>query len=191
MGKSRKSAKQARLTIVAELLKKGYHARTIQDVVNKEYGLSASLNTIKNDIQTLFKEWKEQRIEDIDTLRDLELQRIDLNIRELYEQWYKSKEDYEVVRDKIKRNNGDVVDITVDENGYETIADNSVRTKEKEKVRALGDPAYMREINGQLIERRKMLGLYKEEKKQIDGNITVENLLVNSGLLTDDTNDED
>ena len=47
----------------------------------------------------------------------------------------------------------------------------------------LGDPSYIGEIRKQLEERRKLLGLYAPEKKDINGNVSFASLLIESGLL--------
>ena len=47
-----------------------------------------------SDIQSLLEEWRENRIEDMDAALQLELERIDDTVRELWKQWEKSKTDY-------------------------------------------------------------------------------------------------
>lgn len=55
----------------------------------------------------------------------------------------------------------------------------------------LGDPSYIAEIRKQLEERRKLLGLYAPEKKDINGNVSFASLLIESGLLDEaETQDE-
>ena len=55
----------------------------------------------------------------------------------------------------------------------------------------LGDPSYIAEIGKQLEERRKLLGLYAPEKKDINGNVSFASLLIESGLLDEpETQDE-
>lgn len=93
--KKRNQLKQARLEIVAKMYKRGHSFRKIQSEVMKRLALSSySLGTVHKDVQTLLDEWRENRIEDMDAALTLELERIDEACLELWEQWEKSKEDY-------------------------------------------------------------------------------------------------
>lgn len=69
-----------------------------------------SLDTVKKDIDLLLKEWREERIDDMDASISLELARIDAIIVELWAQWEKSKQDTEKTATKkkgaAKRNDG-------------------------------------------------------------------------------------
>ena len=101
--KKRNQLKQARLVIVAGMYKRGYSLRKIQSEVVKRLELSSySLATVHKDVQTLLDEWRENRIEDMDAALTLELERIDETCRELWEQWEKSKTDYNKTQRKQK-----------------------------------------------------------------------------------------
>ena len=70
-----------------------------------------------------------------------------------------------------------------------------IRTYQTERTETevimLGDPSYIAEIRKQLEERRKLLGLYAPEKKDINGNVSFASLLIESGLLDEpETQDE-
>ena len=87
--------KLARLEIVATLYKRGHSIRSIRAEVMKRLGLKTyAIGTVHSDIQSLLEEWRESRIEDMDLALQLELERIDDTVRELWEQWEKSKTDY-------------------------------------------------------------------------------------------------
>ena len=93
--RKRRQLKLSRLEIVAQLYKRGYSIRKIQSEVMKRLGLETySTATVNRDIQTLLKEWRESRLENMDLALQLELERIDETCRELWEQWEKSKTDY-------------------------------------------------------------------------------------------------
>ena len=86
--KKRQQVKLARLEIVATLYKRGYSIRKIQSEVMKRLDLKTySIATCHSDIQSLLEEWRENRIEDMDAALQLELERIDDTVRELWEQW--------------------------------------------------------------------------------------------------------
>ena len=173
--KKRNQLKQARLEIVAGMYKRGYSLRKIQSEVVKRLELSSySLATVHKDVQTLLDEWRENRLE-----------RIDETCRELWEQWEKSKTDYNKTQRKQKgspaRDN---------ETGQTSIRTYQTERTETEVI-MLGDPSYIAEIRKQLEERRKLLGLYAPEKKDINGNVSFASLLIESGLLDEpETQDE-
>ena len=178
--KKRNQLKLARLEIVAQLYKRGYSIRKIQSEVVKRLELKTySLATVHKDIQTLLDEWRENRIEDMDAALQLELERIGDTVRELWEQWEKSKTDYTKTARKQKgsptRDN---------QTGQTSIRTYQTERTETEVIR-LGDPSYISEIRQQLAERRKLLGLYAPEKKDISGGVSFTSFLIESGMLDD------
>lgn len=178
--KKRNQLKLARLEIVAQLYKRGYSIRKIQSEVVKRLELKTySLATVHKDIQTLLDEWRKNRIDDMDAALQLELERIDDTVRELWEQWEKSKTDYTKTARKQKgsptRDN---------QTGQTSIRTYQTERTETEVIR-LGDPSYISEIRQQLAERRKLLGLYAPEKKDISGGVSFTSFLIESGMLDD------
>lgn len=178
--KKRQQVKLARLEIVATLYKRGYSIRKIQSEVMKRLDLKTySIATCHSDIQSLLEEWRENRIEDMDAALQLELERIDDTVRELWEQWEKSKTDYTKTARKQKgspaRDN---------ETGQTSIRTYQTERTETEVIR-LGDPSYISEIRMQLAERRKLLGLYAPEKKDIQGGMSFASFLIESGMLNE------
>ena len=176
--KKKNQVKLARLEIVSNLYKRGYSYRKIREEVMKRLDLSTySLQTVKNDVQTLLEEWRESRLEDTDELVTLELARIDDTCRERWEQWEKSKTDYNKTQRKQKGSPS---------RDAET-GQTSIRTYQTERtetdVQGLGDPSYISEIRKQLEERRKLLGLYAPEKKELSGGLSFASLLVESGMI--------
>ena len=157
--------RQARLEIVSELYKRGYSLRKITEEVKRRLNIpKLAVSTTYNDVQTLLKEWRESRIENIDQALQLELERIDDTTAELWEQWDKSKEEAQkttTTRSGRIKGKGNA--------GIETDAVSESRTK----VGGLGNPAYIAEIRQQLIERRKLLGLYAPEARQVKSEVTV------------------
>ena len=148
----RRQLKTARLDIIAELYKRGYSLRKITEDVKPRLNIpKLAVSSTYNDVQTLLKEWRESRIENIDQALQLELERIDDTTAELWEQWDKSKEEAQkttTTRSGRIKGKGNA--------GIETDAVSESRTN----VGGLGNPAYIAEIRQQLIERRKLLGLY-------------------------------
>ncbi|MDR0384680.1 MAG: hypothetical protein LBH60_01230 [Prevotellaceae bacterium] len=163
--KRQKQIKLARIEIVAELYKKGWSYRQIQREVMRRLNLkSYSTASIHKDVHGLLAEWRETRIESIDFAVQLELERIDDTIRELWAQWEKSKEDY--TRTSNKRKGKPV-------GGTSKPTETEIRTIEREtqetEMRCFGDVSYVSEIRAQLVERRKLLGLYAPEKRELTG----------------------
>lgn len=171
----RDQRKEARLEIVAKLYKRGHSVRTIRSEVMKRLNLATySLSTVQNDIATLLAEWRECRLANTDDALQLELSRIDDTVRELWDQWEKSKEDYTRTQRKRKgapippRNNNQAGG-----NANNTGGDGNIRTfsieEKTQNVLGLGNPAYIAEIRQQLAERRKLLGLYAATKTEVTG----------------------
>lgn len=174
----RNQVKLARLEIVAKLYKRGYSIRKIRDEVMRRLDLPTySLQTVHKDVRTLLDEWRESRLDDLDDALELELQRIDDTVRELWEQWEKSKTDYSKTESKQKGSPSRDKDT-----GQTTIRTFQTERKETEVV-SLGNPAYISEIRQQLAERRKLLGLYAPEKKDVQGSVSFASFLMESGAL--------
>lgn len=190
--KHRQQIKTARLEIVAELYKRGWSVRKVRQEVMRRLDLkSYSLQTVHADIKTLLAEWRESRIENMDEALTLELTRIDDTCRELWDQWEKSKTDYTKTSNKRKgapvQNNGNGNGGNGN-NGETQIRTYSIEDK-RENIIRLGDPAYISEIRKQLEERRKLLGLYAPEKKDVSGSLSFASMLIESGMI-DEAEDE-
>lgn len=156
------------MVIVADLYKRGWSIKRIAEEVRKRMNTTCSTRTIWNDIQDLIKEWQATRINDTDQRLQLELERIDDCVAELWEQWDKSKEDW--VREYNKKIGVPVADDS-DSNGSGGAKEIQTVKRENttENVVRLGNPAYMAEIRQQLMERRKLLGLYAATKTEVTG----------------------
>lgn len=176
--KKQSQLKLARLEIVAAMYKRGHSYRQIQAEVMKRLDLKAySLQTIHADVKTLLEEWRESRLNDMDDALQLELVRIDDTVKELWSQWEKSKEDY--YRSTNTRRGAPSKGKDKGDSSIETYSVEEQRTN----VVGLGNPAYISEIRQQLAERRKLLGLYAPEKKDISGGVSFSSFLIESGLL--------
>lgn len=178
----RNQFKAARLEIVSQLYKRGYSVRAIRAEVMRRLDLKTySTGTVHGDIKTLLEEWRESRLDDMDDALQLELTRIDETVRELWEQWEKSKEDY--TRTQRKRKGAPARSGNQDNNGN----DGGIRTfsveEKTQQVIGLGNPAYISEIRQQLAERRKLLGLYAPEKRDIQGGMSFSAFLMESGMI--------
>ena len=155
----REQARLARLEIVSEMYLRQHTVRQIRSEVMKRLNLATySIATVHKDIRAVLKELQETRLDNMEYALQVELERIDDACRELWGQYRRSKEDR---RER-----------TVERKGVPTFGgDSSVKTSEiKQKERdmpGLGDPRYIAEIREQLKERRKLLGLYCAEKREI------------------------
>lgn len=164
---ARNHIKEGRKVIVAELYKRGWSIRKITDEVKARMNTTCSTRTIWNDINELLDEWRALRIKDVDQRLQLELERIDDAVCELWEQWDKSKEDW--VREHNKRIGMPVPPAEGQGNGEATEIVTVKRENTTENVVGLGNPAYIAEIRQQLAERRKLLGLYAATKTEVTG----------------------
>lgn len=182
-----------RQNIVAELYKKGNTYREIREEVMKRLKMAKySLRTVYDDVQAILAEWRQMRNLNIEELQQLELQRIDATIKEAWEAWEKSKTDYDKKRSKQYRRpagNG----AGDGEEGFKTTG---VDQSHEEMVMC-GDVRYLDLIHKVSMERRKILGLYAPEKREITGkdgkdlipDIKVE-IIDRRDKVNDDTDDE-
>ncbi|MBR6903425.1 MAG: hypothetical protein IKN32_01050 [Bacteroidales bacterium] len=167
---ARRHIKEGRKVIVADLYKRGWSISKIASEVRARMETTCSTRTVWNDIQELLEEWRATRINDVDQRLQLELERIDDAVCELWDQWDKSKEDW--VREFNKR-----IGVPVPAGGGSDDSDGegeaSIVTVKRENrtqnVVGLGNPAYIAEIRQQLMERRKLLGLYAATKTEVTG----------------------
>ena len=174
--KDYRQAQIVRLDIISELYKRGYSYRDIRDEVMARLDLpSYSLRTVSKDVNKLLEEWRETRIDNTDLALQLELERLDSIVKEAWAAWEKSKTDYE--RKKAKQQG--VPGNSEEENGIITVK----LEQQKEEVICYGDPRYLDIIHKALIERRKVLGLYAPEKKDISGGMSFEALLMETGIV--------
>lgn len=168
-----KRKREGRLPIIAQLYRRGYSYRQIRSEVMARLDLDTyAIGTLHNDIKYLLSQWRESRLEDMDDAIQLELQRIDEAVRELWSQWEQSKEQQTETKKWKKSLAGGA-------EGNPPIAESS----EKKVKDGLGDVSYIAEICKQLMERRKLLGLYAPEKKDISGDLSFASFLVESGLV--------
>lgn len=154
------NAKEERLKRVAVLYKRGYTFRQIREEILKDPDAKTySLQTVKRDVDSLLKEWRECRIEDTDLAVQAELEKINDQERELWEAWDKSKTDFKtkLQRQKAEKGNG--------RGGGDKLTQEKT---EKDEIN-FGDARYQAELTKLGQERRKLLGLYAAEKKEITG----------------------
>lgn len=179
-GKKMKDYRQAqivRLDIIAQLYKRGYSYRAIREEVMARLDLQAySLQTVHKDVNRLLAEWRKTRIENFDHAVQLELERIDEVIKEAWAAWDKSKTDYERKKAKQQGIPGG------DEGGVVTVK----MEQQKEEIVCYGDPRYLEVIHKNLVERRKLLGLYSPEKKEVTGDLSFASLLMETSTINEE-----
>ena len=141
----RRKLKESRLEFVGKLYKRGYSYAQIAKEINKHLEVKVTRQTIKNDCDTLMEMWREDNIKNIDDAIQKELIIIDDLISECWQAWNRS-----IGRTIIDDINEDIEDLS--SSNYDS-----------------GDVRYIAEIRANLIERRKLLGLYSAEKREITG----------------------
>lgn len=169
-----------RMTIIAPMLKHGATYMVMRAAVMEQMGLKAySLQTLHEDVKKLLADWREARLNDTEDAVQLELQRIDELVHEAWQAWIKSKEDYtktKVTGIPSKLPNAQGKSLTI--------------KQEDERIRGFGDPRYLEAINKQLQERRKLLGLYAPEQKEINGNMSFAAFLMQTGIVDSSEDNE-
>ena len=151
--KKRQQVKLARLEIVATLYKRGYSIRKIQSEVMKRLDLKTY------SIATCHSD-----------------------IQSLLEEWRENRiEDMDAaLQQTARKQKGSPT--RDNQTGQTSIRTYQTERTETEVIR-LGDPSYIAEIRMQLAERRKLLGLYAPEKKDIQGGMSFASFLIESGML--------
>lgn len=170
-----------RWPIISELYKRGYTLRAIREEVMARLNLPTySLQTVHKDIKRMLAEWRKERIANLDEAVSLELKRLDDIIREAWAAWDKSKQDGErKTRRQIGVPNPEA-QVTAD--GQPSIITVKLENAASDVVNC-GDPRYLDIIHKALIERRKLLGLYAPEKKDISAEMSFSQLLIESGVI--------
>lgn len=167
--------------IASELYKRGYTYRDIRREVMARLNLQTySLDTVHRDINRMLAEAAARADYNMDEMLQLELARIDDMMREAWEAWEKSKQDY---LDNIQVMRG-VPKGTESESSIQTTS----MEQRKKDVRACGDPRYLEIIHKLSVERRKLLGLYAPEKREISGSAGFMEMLM--ATSTDSTNED-
>ena len=91
---SRRKQKEARLVIVSELYSKGKSFREIRSEVIRRLDLgSYSLKTVHDDIETLLKQWRSERLDKTDQAVTLFLERNRQHYEEARLEWDRSRKD--------------------------------------------------------------------------------------------------
>ena len=114
----------------------------------------------------MLAEWREERLESVDEQIQLELARIDEMIREAWAQWEKSKVDYEA---QTTRRKGIPQAQASEPQATEPAILPVLVEQTRKGVVNTGDVRYLELIHKLLCERRKILGLYPAERKELTG----------------------
>ena len=93
--RKRERDREQRLEIIAPLWRKNWTYAEIRKEVMRRLGKEAySVGTVCKDVKVLIAQWREQRLNDTEEKITTELARLDQVIREAWEMWEKSKQDY-------------------------------------------------------------------------------------------------
>jgi hypothetical protein len=165
--RAQKAIREAKLRIVADCYKKGFSYSRIAEEIAVQLNLPKppTKGSIHNYVQLLLADWRSTRLEDMDLALQLELERIDDSIRELWDAWEKSKQDQALTATKTK---GQALLSSRENSANAPVKPTHVEKTNRTEIN-YGDPRYIAEIRMQLAERRKLLGLYSPEKSELTG----------------------
>jgi hypothetical protein len=170
---------ELRIDIISGLYKRGYSYTAMREEVMARLNLPTySLRTVKKDVDRMLAEWRKTRIDNLDSALQLELERTDDIMREAWVAWEKSKQDGERVR-TTRKGKKDKESGKIETTGV---------TQYSEEFCGYGDTRYLDVVLRASVERRKMLGLYAPEKKEVSGEFSFESALMQTGLA--DTDEE-
>ena len=162
---------EQRLQIVAPLWRRNWTLQEIRQEVMKRLELPTySLSTCHTDVKRLIKEWQSCRMKDTEAKITGELARLDLVIREAWEAWEKSKEDYhKKTQSQEGLPNKDSQGVLV---GINTVKAMMYDSEE----RGFGEPRYLAIVLKAMEQRCKLMGLDKtvlDVQAGIQGNIEI------------------
>jgi hypothetical protein len=130
--RARKTEIQLRRKQIAELYVQGWTQMAIAEKLN------IGQPTVSLDLQKLQKEWRESRIRDFDTVRELEIQKLDRLEREAWAAWERSQKPSQSAEFK----------------------DDATNTPSKKKIKNQnGDPRFLVVVHQCIASRRALLGL--------------------------------
>lgn len=173
---------ELRIDIISGLYKRGYSYAAMREEVMVRLNLPTySLRTVKKDVDRMLAEWRKTRIDNLDSALQLELERTDDVMREAWVAWEKSKQEGERIRTTRKgkkdKDSGKIETTNI--------------TQYSEEYGGYGDTRYLDVVLRASVERRKMLGLYAPEKKEVSGEISFESALMQTGLIEGDGEQEE
>lgn len=169
---------EKRREIVSKYYARGMNASEIAVLVKKEMSANKapSATTINNDIREILEEWKSNRIANMDDAVMVEMNRLTAISNEAWTAWERSKRNH---TEKLSRE----VEKMGGKDGIITETHKSAK-----QVRLFGDPAYLKVILACRESTRKLLGLDKPEKKQIEITDRFAFIEVEETTKDDDTN---
>jgi hypothetical protein len=130
-------------------------------VVNEKYGVDWNMKHIQTMKQLIRRLWRAQMAHDMNEQITEEVNAINVQIKECWEAWERSKKGQTSKTTRTAESRGD---IPGSENTYDL-----TETLLKEDTNT-GEVKYMSLINELGKEKRKLLGLYAPEKKEVKGN---------------------
>ena len=168
---------EVRLNIIAPLYLKGWTEKEITKEVRRVID-RPTYNQAHADIQSLLQCWRSERLTDVDDKITMEVRRLNNVIKEAWEAWERSKEDYH------ERKQLQYGLPKMDEKGVRQVGITTIKAMMSDaEKRGVGDPRYLDVIlraEGQLC---KLLGLDKIQLNigtQEQGIIEIK--YINSGM---------
>lgn len=138
--------------IVSEYYLKGHSSRSIAGIVMEKVGkgYSVSHTTISGDIKALLKQWQKERINDIDKVKAVELEKLDKLEQTYWDAWEKSIQDYK--RTSLKQK------------GTTSSSRPEYREQTTMEMISHGNPAYLAGVERCIERRCKILGIDAPQK---------------------------
>lgn len=173
--RARKKLADARRVIVSKYYLEGLSHSEIAEKVKTELGVpTCSIATVNTDIKKIREEWKGERITNYDELVAVQVKRHMQTRREALE-GYKRSITEEQQRDRR---------IVTPDGSEETPTSRIEQTRDKKEFG--GDPRFLEIVHKVDCEMNKLLGAYPAEKKEISGDVSFGQFLMESGIITDE-----
>ena len=143
---------------VSDLIAKGNNSKEIIDAVRYQFGLTWSMQKLNIVKQMIHKIWRADMVHNLDEQKARELAMIDVQIKEAWTAFEKSKHPK---RKKTRKEKSRGM--------LEAGTDYELEEDEENEEELAGDPKYLTIISDLGKERRKLLGLYEPEKTESSG----------------------
>ena len=163
------SQREAFKNLTSELYLKGWSYRDIRQEIEDKYNYNLSLTSIARYVESLVNEWRKHRVEKLDDLKTVELQRINKLEETYWDAWQRSMEGATKTVEKQKAVPGK----SVDKKGQMQDSMNVAHAEKMKSVEeAYGDPRFLHGIQWCISMRCKILGV--EAPIEFKGTMTSE-----------------
>lgn len=171
--RTRKKLADARRVLVSKYYLEGYSHSEIAEKVKAELGVpTCSTATVNTDIKKIRAEWASERVKNYDELVAVQLRKHMQTRREALDGYRESVRETQKLDKRI---------VTPD--GGEEAPTSRIEQLREERERGGGDPRFLEIVHKVDCEVNKLLGAYPAEKRELSGEVSFGQFLMESGIV--------